>query len=243
MRKQTLKKILTALIILLCVSTAVMIYISNLQSTAFNLGLYEDKYEEFNIYDRFPDDTDLKNETTNLITYMESGEGELQSDFFNEREKTHMVEVRTLFRASQMMLNIAVAISIITLFLIFYILRHLHMKMSEKGIDQLLKGIFTRFLIWTGWIVDGIAILLAIIAMTFSTSFIRFHELFFRTDTWILNPATDNMINMFPQEFFLDMFLRIIFMSILFATVMLVAGYLMRLGVPEGIKERFHRIK
>ncbi|MFH1064156.1 MAG: DUF1461 domain-containing protein [Candidatus Woesearchaeota archaeon] len=243
MKKNNLKRVMTALIILLCMSTAVMIYLSNIQSTTFNQALYESKYDEYGIYSRFPEGTDLSTPTTDLIGYMESGSGILQSDFFNEKEKAHMIEVRALFMTLQHILNIAIITSMVSLFLILYLLRHLHIKLSEKGMDQLLKGVFTRFLIWTGWIVDSIAIIMGMVALTFNTSFVRFHEIFFRTDTWMLNPATDNMINMFPQEFFLYMFTRIVMMSILFATVMLVAGYLIRLGVPESIKERINEFR
>jgi len=38
----------------------------------------------------------------------------------------------------------------------------------------------------------------------FSAAFIRFHELFFSNDLWILNPATDKLIVLYPEQFFVD---------------------------------------
>lgn len=41
-----------------------------------------------------------------------------------------------------------------------------------------------------------------------------FHRLFFRNDLWLLNPYTDLMINMFPEDFFFHMVMRIALMFI-----------------------------
>jgi uncharacterized membrane protein len=40
--------------------------------------------------------------------------------------------------------------------------------------------------------------------------------LFFNNDLWLLDPATDVMINMFPEEFFYDMAIGIVWRALLF---------------------------
>ena len=42
-----------------------------------------------------------------------------------------------------------------------------------------------------------------------------FHRLFFRNDLWLLNPRTDLMINMFPEDFFFHMVIRIAVMFLI----------------------------
>lgn len=37
-----------------------------------------------------------------------------------------------------------------------------------------------------------------------------FHQLFFTNDLWLLNPATDLMINLFPEAFFSHLVIRIL---------------------------------
>ena len=49
----------------------------------------------------------------------------------------------------------------------------------------------------------------AIVASDFSKYFVVFHLIFFDNDLWILNPATDMLINIVPEPFFMDTALRI----------------------------------
>jgi len=233
MNKKVLHNIITALLVLLILSTSFMIYFSNLKAVTFDKELYETKYREFDIYSRFSEDTDLEAETGILLEYLEHGEGEIETDFFNEKEKTHLVEVRHLFKIANIALNTAVIISIISLFLLLIAIRYFSAYLKQP--PEYLKKILSNLLIGIGIVVDGIALVFALIALTFSSSFIKFHELFFKTDTWLLDPATDNLIRMFPQQFFFDMFVRIIMLSVIFATILLIIGIAIRLIKPEMV--------
>lgn len=237
MERASLKRIVTFLLVLLSLSTVVMIYLSNLHSVAFDQDFYESKYVEFNIRSRFSDSVDLSNETSVLINYLESGDGDIKTDFFNEKEITHLREVRQLFRLSQLVLSIVVIISVLCVLLLIVFARKYTLRMKQQFHSEYFKRVISRLLIMTGAIVDGIALLFGFVALTFSTSFIRFHELFFKTDTWMLNPATDNLIRMFPQQFFYDVFTRIVLMSVIFATILLVIGFIMRLGRPVFMRK------
>ena len=55
-----------------------------------------------------------------------------------------------------------------------------------------------------------IGVLGALAATDFSDLFIQFHLLSFSNDLWLLDPRTDNLIRLFPQEFFLDAAMRIV---------------------------------
>lgn len=43
--------------------------------------------------------------------------------------------------------------------------------------------------------------------MGFETFFIRFHEIFFSNDDWLFDPATDPIINVLPEAFFMHCFI------------------------------------
>jgi integral membrane protein (TIGR01906 family) len=233
MEKERFGIYITILIILLAISTASMIYLSNINAVAFDQELYEKEYVKYNIRERFDPSVNLTNETAFLLSYLESGSGEIQTEFFNQREKTHLVEVRDLFKLVSMIIDIMVVISIISFVLLVYLIRHTHIHLTDKEAREYYKKALSGFLIWTGGIVDGIAALFAVMATMFSGFFIKFHLLFFKTDTWMLNPATDNLIRMYPEAFFFDLFVRIVLMSVVFATAMLVAGFVIRLGKPK----------
>jgi len=48
------------------------------------------------------------------------------------------------------------------------------------------------------------ALLTAIISTDFTKYFVIFHQIFFDNDLWILDPATDLLINIVPEPFFMD---------------------------------------
>ena len=46
-----------------------------------------------------------------------------------------------------------------------------------------------------------------VMAVGFNTFFVLFHQLFFSNDDWIFNPATDPIINVLPEQFFMYCFI------------------------------------
>lgn len=68
-----------------------------------------------------------------------------------------------------------------------------------------------------GIIVAGIVVYAVI---DFSRFWVLFHEIFFTNDLWLLDPNVSVMINMFPEEFFNGMVMRIILTFILCFLVM-----------------------
>lgn len=57
----------------------------------------------------------------------------------------------------------------------------------------------------------------ALVMSNFDKSFVVFHKLAFRNDYWIFDPATDPVITILPQEFFMHSFLLIIIIIVLMA--------------------------
>jgi len=52
--------------------------------------------------------------------------------------------------------------------------------------------------------------LITMILKDFSGFWVQFHHLFFNNDLWLLNPETDILIQMLPQQFFYDLVVRIL---------------------------------
>jgi len=238
MERKSIEKILLVLVILLALSTALMIYLSDARSVSFDRNLYTEGFQKYDIQASFNSSVDLMNETGFLLNYLESGEGAIQSDFFNEREKSHLVDVRGLYKDIILANKIAAYSSMVLLVLLVYFYKRLAAHMTDAEQNEKYKHLLSSLLIYTGAIVDVVAVLFVIVAITFDTSFITFHQIFFTSDTWMLNPETDNLIRMFPEGFFYDMFIRIILMSIVFATLLLVIGFVMRLGMPKLWKKK-----
>jgi integral membrane protein (TIGR01906 family) len=58
----------------------------------------------------------------------------------------------------------------------------------------------------------------------FDTFFIKFHELFFSNDDWLFNPATDPIINVLPEQFFMYCFILFFILIEIFFLVPFLLG-------------------
>lgn len=119
------------------------------------------------------------------------------SQIYNEREISHMVDVKVLLLKS---LNIFYA------FIVVYIILIL-ISLKSEGIRKIWHGLWRG-----GWLtVALIAAVLAGIAISFNQLFTLFHKLFFTGETWLFN-YSDTLIRLFPMRLWQDAF---IFMGII----------------------------
>jgi len=115
--------------------------------------------------------------------------GEKVDCAFNGRELSHMADVRRLFLAG---LRVWKIIGLCAVLLLSLSLRPKQGKTTG------------RCLLCAGLILileAGMGIIL-LASADFSALFVRFHELIFDNDLWLLDPATDALIRMLPEAFF-----------------------------------------
>ena len=114
-------------------------------------------------------------------------------ELFNEREVEHLADVKGLIRLDYYLQEG------VTLYILLFALVG-----SIWGGRRFLPRL-SRGLLWGGILTVVLLILLGIGALVgFDQLFLWFHHIFFSTDTWQLNPATDRLIMMFPEGFFYD---------------------------------------
>ncbi len=87
-----------------------------------------------------------------------------------------------------------------------------------------LRLVSTGYLVGFGIILAGLIALVIAMMRDFSALFTRFHLLLFDNDLWLLDPKTDIMINMFPEEFFNQLGIAIGVYAIVFVTVPAIAA-------------------
>jgi integral membrane protein (TIGR01906 family) len=174
---------------------------------------------------------ELEKATDGLINYFNSNE-ELISvtvvkdgkpfTLFNEREVAHLKDVKGLF------------------WLVYKVL-------LGTGIYALIYVGVTLF--WwrekrrLGWgLVGGggltlvlMAALGIMVALDFDQFFLQFHLLSFANDFWMLNPATDYLVMLFPQGFWFD--------ATLFCAIGTAAGALILGGVGWWLKRKDKNVK
>lgn len=162
---------------------------------------YYYKYSEKNNIAEYAgvDSDKLKKMYSNLIDYIYKGDQNLINTDFNKREVSHMVDVNKLYNINIMVTYVA------TISLIAYIVYLSFAYKKKRSIYRELKFIRKIFLT----ILFAMIILSIIISIDFDSAFIKFHHLFFNNDLWLLDPRTDIMIRMLPQDFFMNMAIRI----------------------------------
>ena len=202
--------------------------------TSFEIGAYSDynwykkEYEKYDVLAELEMKMDDVMEVTKeMMSYLRGNREDLvvktivngdEREFFNDREKAHMIDVRQLFLGGLWLRRgavISLAIAIVVL-----------IKKDENWKNRLAKS-----MLWT----FGIFIITTVGAgflffSDFNKYFTLFHEVFFSNDLWLLDPSTDLLIRMLPEGFFFDMVARIgiIFLVLMFATVIISIAVLAR---------------
>ena len=128
-----------------------------------------------------------KEEKLSVVTTVEGKE----QDFFNERDRLHMRDVRNLFLGGIKVGGVCliVAAAILTMF----------RKAGKRLEETVFAGHIRSHL--SVWLVIGVLLGIAF-SIDFTTCFTIFHKLFFTNNLWIFNPETDYMIRMLPEGFF-----------------------------------------
>lgn len=185
------------LLIILVISLSLSCLLIALEQHAFDMRKYVDIYDKYNICDITGKSyQELVEITDGLFTYLKGKAGnEILEPHFNEREILHMRDVQVLFKYGFILKYITIILSL--LIIIFLVIR------GEKTsiCRWIYKGLFVN------WI---IILLLAIGAyFDFNKYFTYFHYIFFTNDLWLLNPDTDLLIQMLPEELFSSMAISI----------------------------------
>lgn len=175
--------------------------------TYWTPGYYEKEYAKYNVTaDVDMTMGDLLNVTHEMMAYLRGDRDDLhvmttvageQREFFNAREIAHMEDVRGLFLAAINLRRICIAIAAVCV-LVLFILKSDIKKILPKSVC-----------IGTGVFFAVICLLAGIVSTDFNKYFILFHHIFFHNDLWLLDPATDLLINIVPEPFFVDTAARI----------------------------------
>ncbi len=114
---------------------------------------------------------------------------------FNQKEITHMVDVRDLFQFFLALRDIALAAALI-----------LFVVLLEQDPAAIIKSLFYGSAIYLGiFIIIG-----GCFIFNFDASFTLFHKLFFSNNLWLMDPATDRIIWIVPEPFFFNLISRMV---------------------------------
>jgi len=165
----------------------------------FNLYFYKNFYQKENLAPKIGTTyEELITNTTNLLDYL-NHKAMLNLDWYTDKDILHMQDVRTLYSLSyKTMIFFIVVFTISTILLII-----LCKKRTVFYITNTFNKVLLAFIIVIG-------ILSCIISYNFTSFWIKFHQLLFSNDLWLLSPDESNLIQMVPEEFFISLITTII---------------------------------
>jgi integral membrane protein (TIGR01906 family) len=183
----------------------------------FLMGFYSYEYDKNGTPAQISvEKPELMRVTGELLNYMRGRRGDLvvpavvsgqEREFFNQREKDHMVDVRVLFDNLFLVRNAAFW-ALLFLIICMALFKYDVLFVLARCVREAVAGFCLLALLLAG-----------VIAFNFERAFEIFHLIFFDNDLWILNPATDLLVNIVPQPFFIDI---AVFIGALFVLASLV---------------------
>lgn len=219
-----MKKKIIVLIVSLALIIHFMICFANVQLVFFNEELHREKFTAYNVYEELKEH-DINKIHAEVIGYIRDN-NKLETDFFNDMEKQHLGDVKQLVNIASVILYV-----LIVLFLILTWLLSISSKGFLKMISKAFIGGSLITIIFSGinWV---------IVQTGFAPLFTSFHKILFPQGNWLFDPDLNNIVILYPPEFWQDMFMQF-FKDVLFwAFIALLFGILIYVLVRNRVSDK-----
>ena len=182
--------------ILLVVLAPLLIFLLVSDFIIFNDSFYKEKFLEYGVLQSVPNAAYLHQKVMDFI----QGKSSEVPNQFNAREYLHLWDVRNVISASRTIMNAL---------LIFFALAFLVFAFMLKDNKNMVK--FAGQILFFGGLLTIIiaASFLFLIRLDFLSSFESFHRIFVRSGTYAFDPATELIVNLYPEELFMDIGIKI----------------------------------
>ncbi len=196
----------------------IILFITAIEMVAYvDKGFYEREYKKYDVLKAVNMNMeDVLYVTDEMMTYLRGSREDLvvntvvngeEREFFNDREKSHMADVRALFLKG-LFLRRAALFLLAVCFLVLILLK--------TGLKMIMASLVLKvFLLF-----DMLAFIIVLLASrNFTRYFTIFHEMFFNNDLWLLDPDTDLLINILPEGFFVDIAIEILIVFLVLQSI------------------------
>ncbi len=222
--------------LLASLSLLVGLIVVSVELVVFDMGFYQQEYQKLERYEEIGiAKEDLLDGTKHLLAFVRNERKDLDLSYevrgvkralFNAREITHMEDVRDLYLGARMVRRLGLSFFLATFAYIWYRYKKAGLKQLSKAMLEAMAAVF------------GVILVIGIFYMVdFERFWTLFHQISFSNDLWILDSRTDILIQMVPEQFFIDCVGRIIQYSLLSFGIFFVAALA---GMRMKIKELVH---
>ena len=189
-----------------------LIFLLVFNFAGFSNSFFTKKFSQYGVNNKFLDAEAMHQK---VINFIEGKSNELPSDF-NEREKQHLLDVKKVISALTITLYIMVG-----LFLLLLVVSAFTLKANGYIINFV-----GRVMMWGGILTVALAVLLfLLINFDFGPAFESMHQMFFQKGTYMFDPAKETIVNLYPEQLFMDLGIRISALIIISAILIILTGF------------------
>lgn len=170
-----------------------IVLILNLKTYFFSRFEINSVYEEFSQY--LIDEVTVKSKFVEVIDYLHLQTNSLDVNFFSIEDRLHLKDVRVIIITLYSILLLSLAITLI---------RRKEIKDNIKTLTRISTYYLTILIPF-----------LLLINHYYDYFFTLAHRIVFSNEYWLLDPRTSNLIKMFPQNIFYEIFQIVVISNIL----------------------------
>ena len=197
--------------ILMIVFLPLLIFLLVSKFAVFDDSFYKEKFLQYNVRQNVPNEASLHYK---VINFVQAKSNEIP-DEFNEREKQHLQDVRNAISASKIILYALLIFFIAVLLVSAFTLKFNNNMITFAGKVMLFGGLLTIMIA---------ASLFLLVTFNFSSTFESFHRLFFKSGTYTFDPAKELIVNLYPEELFMDLGIKISEWVVILSVISILTG-------------------
>ncbi|MBT4540361.1 TIGR01906 family membrane protein [Candidatus Woesearchaeota archaeon] len=206
------KKELTILIILTIVISN-LVFLFGYKLVLYNQNFYENEFETNKIYEKY-NKSFVDEQHKEVMEYLVTSKPIITSNEFSKQDKQHLRDVESLMKR----IDYYSYFLVILILLIFVYLHLFYKKIKDKVFS---KAVYLSSCL--NLIIVGIIYLLS---LNFEWFFIKFHELSFNNDLWMMDPRVDLLVNLYPEQFWVHAVSKVLISILIISVIFGVIGYL-----------------
>ena len=189
-------KLISALKFFLVIIIPAMIFLLVMNAAGFDNSFYSQKFSEYGVDKNIPKAGLIHQK---VMDFIKGNSDDLPAEF-NEKEKQHLLDVRKLIGFGTALMYI-----LILLFILLLVLSAFTLKASTY-----VNKFVGKVLLFGGLLTLGLALLIfALISADFDSSFESFHKLFFDYGTYSFDSGRELIVNLYPEQLFMDLGIRV----------------------------------
>ena len=210
---------------LLIIIMPFLLFLLVLNFYGFDTSFYKEKFLEYNVQRNVPNAGSLNEKVLNFL----KGKDNTLPNEFNEREKQHLLDVKSLITISTFVLYFLIATFILLLLISALTLKINNYILNFVGKVLVFGGILTIMLATT---------LFLLISSDFSPTFESFHLLFFKRGTYVFEPAKEIIVKLYPEQIFMDLGIKISKLVVMTSFIFILLGLFLLLKSKKNKNRR-----